>query len=205
MAQKPLSSPHLGGPLGLAGLVVMITAAGGLALVASSDVGREETRPLKAEAALDAPSSPDTDAPPAGEPEAQYRPQSAPRVSIQSAPTLPAIPPLGAKAAPPRGAHFIVRLKGDPILDDLARVFRRDADAAKRAFQDWAADNPDFACMSLTDVSYSGELILRCEDCEDSVDASPSAVKAFRDRLQGVDSVRYADPDYQARPEGGSE
>lgn len=95
---------------------------------------------------------------------------------------------------------FIVMIKDEELIANVARKFRREPDAARAAFQAWAGQN-GWEGFSLEGASYSGELILRL-----SPDAPPALQERFRstpardmaNELAARPGVSYSDPDYTA-------
>ena len=102
----------------------------------------------------------------------------------------------------PAEQQFIVKLKDSEDITALTRLYRKDADAAREAFADWAEDDPVFSAFELASCSYSGELILRHAAAEDSgalLETKETTLTALRDH----ELVVYADPDFVAQTEIG--
>jgi hypothetical protein len=176
---------HLDGPIGVIGLACV---AGAVALAIAALSSKSPERPvLPAGASL----------PPASEP------------------LPPANPPPGGKASQAQGAplaaaelsagsggievHFIVRLKGAPEVDLIARNFKRDPQAALKAWKDLVARLPGLADFSLVGASYSGEIKLAYR-FPPGASARPEEIRAVQERLLRLEGVSYADPDYLAHP-----
>ncbi len=96
-------------------------------------------------------------------------------------------------------ATFIVRLKGEPELDAMAKSFRRDKAAAQQVFADWSADKPGLAGLMLESASYSGELIVGLP-INDPAGRSPKDVIAA---FEALDNLVYVELDAMARPGKG--
>lgn len=104
-----------------------------------------------------------------------------------------------AQAATGGEASFIVKVKGHPEIDELARTWRRDQPAARRAFEEWSQGRGILGELELTGCSYSGELILTRRFAEDEV-MTRASVNAVLEKIRSVESVAYADPDFTAYP-----
>ncbi|MEO0983295.1 MAG: hypothetical protein AAFX03_11665 [Pseudomonadota bacterium] len=169
------SSPHLGGPLGLAGLITMTAAAAALVFIgANSDLESAE--------AASAPSGP---------------------LMAAASYTEPPEDGGGGAASGTRSqsVDFIVRFNGVEEIDEVLGEFRSDPDAARAAFKAWAADKPPLQGLTLKDVTYSGECILTYTPDNDRRPVRAIAAEV-RQRLEAAPGVRYADPDYTAHPGG---
>lgn len=118
----------------------------------------------------------------------------------------PAPGPLPARprapiATPDIKAAFVVRFQRGGKVDECLSLYRKDKDASRDAFADWASQHPELDGMRLQRVNYSGEAILAYDSSED---AKPLAnAKQLQARIQSLESVRYADPDYTAFPGKG--
>lgn len=85
---------------------------------------------------------------------------------------------------------LIVRFDDEPVLDELARNFRKDPDAARARFAQWAADKPALKGLILERASYSGELVL--------TNSGPrTRDQAIKD-IEAMDNIAYVEPDYSA-------
>ena len=87
---------------------------------------------------------------------------------------------------------IIVKFKDEPVIDEIGKTFRKDPDAVRARFRDWAADKPALRGLTLERASYSGELVLTGTGSR-SMDEAISAIKA-------MDNVAYVEPDYSAQP-----
>lgn len=172
-----LDSPYLGGPLGLAGLAVMATAGGALAVVGLSPDTGAAPEPETA--------SPAARAEPPAERPPPVRDAGAEEPTFQTA------------QAPAEPIDFIVRVEGAPDVEKALGAFRTDPNEARAAFDRWAADKPNMKMLRLTGVTYSGELILTYDP--KAADRRRS-VGQVRELLNKTPGVRYADPDYRAHP-----
>ncbi|MEQ9315893.1 MAG: hypothetical protein RLN72_08565, partial [Henriciella sp.] len=86
--------------------------------------------------------------------------------------------------------RLIVRFDDEPVLDELARSFRKDPDAARARFTQWSADKPALKGLFLDSASYSGELVL--------TNSGPrSRDQAIAD-IKAMDNIAYVEPDYSA-------
>ena len=115
---------------------------------------------------------------------------------IEEPPTLPAEPQTAPPPAPAgrilKEAAFVVRFNDNPEIKRCLDLFRKDKDAARAEFAEWASKHPALDGLTLHRVNYSGEAILRYTGADD---ANPvSNAKAMQARLNGLPFVRYADP-----------
>jgi len=98
-------------------------------------------------------------------------------------------------------AGFVVRFNAGGEVDECLQLYRKDKDASRAAFAEWAAQHPELDGMHLQRVNYSGEAILTYDGAED---ANPlRSAKQIQARLQSLAAVKYADPDYTAFPGKG--
>ena len=86
----------------------------------------------------------------------------------------------------------------DDKIDEHLSLFRKDEDGTRKAFSKWASEQPELNGLSLESVNYSGEAILIYEGAKDPDPVSNA--KEISSRLQSLESVRYADPDFNAFP-----
>ncbi len=124
---------------------------------------------------------------------------------IEEPPTLPAEPQTAPPPVPAgrilKEAAFVVRFNDNPEIKRCLDLFRKDKDAARAEFAEWASKHPALDGLTLHRVNYSGEAILRYTGADD---ANPvSNAKAMQARLNGLPFVRYADPDFTAFPGKG--
>lgn len=103
-----------------------------------------------------------------------------------------------------RSASFIVKLRGEPIIDEIIANCRSDRAAAEALWLDWSEGDAVFSGMTLQSCSYSGELILDAE-ITDGPQGLESAVDALLSRIRDHGSVAYADPDFTAFPGASGE
>jgi hypothetical protein len=200
---------HLGGPLGALGL----GCVGGAVVLALVAINNE---PLAEDAARAEPATAMTvDGPP---------PPSADRITSPAATETAALGSGGFALPGPGGddqvleaqgvpsepaqrlaraegteVFFIVRLKGAEEVDIITRNFKRDPEAAAKAWNELIVRVPDLAGFSLAGASYSGEIKLAYRMPPGSA-ATPEEIRAVQDRLLRVEGVAYADPDYIAHP-----
>ena len=133
-------------------------------------------------------------APPTGQPDQTARLPRQEEVVIRE--------PVRAIRAPIRKADFVVRFKGLPEIEEYLELYRKDPEAGRAAFEAWARDKPELSGLTLTGVTYSDEAILTYVGAKDQIEPTAS-VRAIARRIQSVDGVRYADPDYTAQPGKG--
>jgi hypothetical protein len=178
------SPVHLGGPLGLAG-VTLLASAVGLVIVGSDS--RNSSQPT------------------AGAQQSVKQAETDPRPPIGSVgveQALPASAPKNdSKSAGSAGAEvtFIVRLKGRPEIDTIARNFKRDRQTAEAAYADLVAEIPALQDFRLVGASYSGEINLVYQ-MPAGVEPTRGRIEEIRNRILAIDGVAYADPDFVAHP-----
>lgn len=130
---RSAAKPHLGGHLGLTGLVIMLLFTGCVAVAEQrSEAG------------------------------AHWLPAWAQTTSQTGATTDPAgtTHTDTADAEDASDMLFIVRFENEPLLGDVGKAFRRDPKSAQDSFKLWQKQNPDMQGLRLVRASYSGELIL---------------------------------------------
>lgn len=110
----------------------------------------------------------------------------------QTSGDAPAILPAQAVTEAEMKAVYIVRFEADPELTPVGRTFRKDADSARTAFADWAAERPALEDLKLIRASYSGELILGLPS------DSARAPEAVLDGLNAMENLIYAERDVMA-------
>lgn len=98
-------------------------------------------------------------------------------------------------------AAFVVKFNRGDKIDECLALYRKDKDASRKAFLEWASHHPELAGMRLEKVSYSGEAVLAYDGAKDPDPVSNA--KQIAARLNGSDAVKYADPDYTAFPGKG--
>lgn len=109
------------------------------------------------------------------------------------------IMPAEAKLVKAPVATFIVRFHDEPELDEIARNFRRDEEAMRRAYQAWALKHDALNGLQLVRASYSGELIL-------ALPAEDTSGRSARDvivALETIDNLAYAEIDTMASASRG--
>lgn len=195
---------HMGGPIGLAGLTLL---AGSASLMVMAGVDREEVDPVPHApgAVIETaeplrPHTPGQDA--AGRLE---------QVAIADAPepdhlparqALPASPP--EPMAIPASAEgteiiYIVRIKGAPEIDTIARNFKRDPATAHQAYGELCNRLPALREFELVGASYSGEIRLAYQ-LAPGVQPTRSVMNEIKDKIMAIEGVAYADPDFVAHP-----
>ncbi|MEH6695075.1 MAG: hypothetical protein V7675_08530 [Hyphomonas sp.] len=193
---------HLGGPLGLAGLATLAGATGLFVLAGSPEDRDEPAVPLSGLSEGASGSQVDT----------RVDRDESPLVGVlpdETAPVAPAEEPfIQPEAAPPavitaeaRGAEvtFIVRIKGAPEIDSVARLYKKDPAAAEQAFSDYVRRTPQLENFSLVGASYSGEIKLAYQ-MPPGTEPTRAAISDVQKKIMAVDGVAYADPDYVAHP-----
>lgn len=220
MSEKRSRTLHFGGPLGLAGLGLLASAAG-IVVYSSTTEPVEPAQPVVGvpSAAPDnasvATGGEDSDAErltqgsetiDSAQETARTEEPAAPEASAteRSVPaTIPASRPkdVAMRPAAKTGTEmtFIVRIKGSPDIDEAAKLYRRDYDAAQSAFAAYQKTTPAMEDFRLVGASYSGEIKLAYELPADR-EPTRAVVREVQDRLLAVDGVAYADPDYIAHP-----
>lgn len=198
---------HFGGPLGLAGLTLLAGATGLFVLAGSPERDDQPSVPLSGVSDASPASLPDTrvdrdvsplvgtlaDAPAALETEGVVLPDD---------PTIrPEQVPQSVITAQATGVEitFIVRIKGAPEIDSVARLYKRDPAAAEQAFADYVRRTPALRDFVLVGASYSGEIRLAYQ-MPPGVEPTRAAIRSVQERIMAVDGVAYADPDYIAHP-----
>jgi len=186
--------PHLGGPLGLAGLA-MLAGATGIFVMAGS--GGPDPAPQ------------------------QVATQPAVREKVEPLPELrpgdalpvvrPAELPASAETRAPEGTKlaqvsqdgteivYIVRIKGEPEIDVISRNFKRDRAAADIAWANLQSRYPVLQDFRLVGASYSGEIRLGYL-LPPGLEPTRATINDIQNRIMQVESVAYADPDYVAQP-----
>jgi hypothetical protein len=94
---------------------------------------------------------------------------------------------------------FIVRIKGAPEIDSVARLYKKDPAAAEQAFADYVRRTPALRDFMLVGASYSGEIRLAYQ-MPPGVEPTRAAIRSVQEKIMAVDGVAYADPDYIAHP-----
>jgi len=198
---------HFGGPLGLAGLALLAGATGLFVLAGSPE---NEDQPGVTLSSV-------SDAVPASLPDSRVdRDASSQTDAIQDGPA-----PLDTEEAPMSGditlqpaqvpnsvimaqatgveVTFIVRIKGAPEIDSVARLYKKDPAAAEQAFADYVRRTPALRDFVLVGASYSGEIRLAYQ-MPSGVEPTRAAIRSVQEKIMAVDGVAYADPDYIAQP-----
>jgi hypothetical protein len=108
-----------------------------------------------------------------------------------------------SRLAPEQTVDFIVRFNNDiDELDACSKMFRNDKEAAQKIFTDWASAHDALEGVTLKSVSYSGEMLLTWQTGINR----PLSKREVEDKLveiKSMPSVRYADPDYKVKAQGG--
>lgn len=197
---------HFGGPLGLAGLTLLAGATGLFVLAGSPDDGDQPAVTISGM----------SDVQPASPADARVDRAIDPLIG-----TMPAVPaPLDSADRPvdepialpeqvgpnvitaqAKGAEvtFIVRIKGAPEIDSVARLYKKDPAAAEQAFAEYVRRTPELKDFSLVGASYSGEVKLAYQ-MPMGVEPTRAEIRSVQEKIMAVDGVAYADPDYVAHP-----
>lgn len=201
-------SRHVGGALGLGGLLAALAGCTFLQMqVPSTGSGASSFMPWSLTQAHSGPEAEPSAADPTeeialsgteGERDLASarvaRPEAAPRPRSVERAAQPA-----QAATQTRQAAFIVKLRGEPMIDEVISNCRSDRAAADALWQNWSEGDEVFSGMTLESCSYSGELILGAE-----ITAGPqgteAGVDALLSRIRNHGSVAYADPDFTAFP-----
>ena len=108
-----------------------------------------------------------------------------------------------AQLAPEETVDFIVRFANDiEELDACSKMFRTDKQAAQKIFTDWAAAYESLDRVELKNVSYSGEMLL-IWNTGINRPLSKTEVEDKLAKINALSTVRYADPDYTVKAQGG--
>ncbi len=184
--------PHLGGPLGLAGLAMLAGATGIFVMAGSGG-------PAPQQAAIQ----------PAVREKVEPLPELHPGDALPV--VRPAELPASAETRVPEGTKlaqvsqdgseivYIVRIKGEPEIDVISRNFKRDRAAADIAWANLQSRYPVLQDFRLVGASYSGEIRLGYR-LPPGLEPTRATINEIQSRLMQVDSVAYADPDYVAQP-----
>ncbi|HRX74213.1 MAG TPA: hypothetical protein P5341_08930 [Hyphomonas sp.] len=189
--------PHLGGPLGLAGLA-LLAGATGIFVMAGSDDPAPAPLPSSHETAL-AVTDPRPGEAPLPAPHDSALPMAQPAELPASAQTsAPAQIRLAQANTDSAEVIFIVRIKGEPEIDVISRNYKRDPAAAEIA---WANLQSRYAVLKdfrLVGASYSGEIKLGYS-LPPGLEPTRATINEIQSRILQVESVSYADPDYVAQ------
>lgn len=183
--------PHLGGPLGLAGLAALAGATGIFVMAGSNGSAPEQARQEIAVSVAEP------------EPVPHLRPDDAlpmaqPAELPASAETRTPPPVKYAQAGPGAEVVFIVRIKGEPEIDVITRNFKRDPAAAEIAWSNLQSRHPVLQDFRLAGASYSGEIKLAYR-LPPGLEPTRATINEIQSRILQVESVSYADPDYVAQ------
>jgi len=200
------SSFHFGGPLGLAGLTMLAGATGLFVLAGTPDEGDQPAVPLSGMVEVQTDPQPDSRVDRGPDPLIGTLPDiPAPRDSAETPSDDPVLQPeqIGPNVitAQAKGAEvtFIVRIKGAPEIDSVARLYKKDPAAAQQAFADYVRRTPALRDFSLVGASYSGEVKLAYQ-MPMGVEPTRSEIRLVQEKIMAVEGVAYADPDYVAHP-----
>ena len=191
---------HLGGPLGLAGLTVLAGAAG-LMVIAGNDPSEPdpveqvsgtttattetkrpgETTEVKTEQLEQA---------------VVARPPKEEDVTLPAGTKEPVALPASAEGAE---IVYIVRIKGAPEIDTIARNFKRNPDVAQEAYAELCERLPALKEFQLVGASYSGEVKLAYQ-LAPGVQPTRAVMNDIKDKIMAIEGVAYADPDFVAHP-----
>ena len=198
---------HFGGPLGLAGLTLLAGATGLFVLAGSPENDDRPSVTLSGVSDVPTASLPDTrvdrDASPLiGTLPDAPAPLDTEGGALPDGPAIqPAQVPQSVIMAQATGVEvtFIVRIKGAPEIDSVARLYKRDPAAAEQAFADYVQRTPALRDFVLVGASYSGEIKLAYQ-MPLGVEPTRAAIRSVQEKIMAVDGVAYADPDYIAHP-----
>lgn len=186
--------PHLGGPLGLAGLAALAGATGLFVMAGSNGPAPEAARQEIARSVAEAgPQEPVV--PPRPD---EALPMAQPAELPASAETRTPAPVKIAQAGPGAEVVFIVRIKGEPEIDVITRNFKRDPAAAEIAWSNLQSRHPVLQDFRLAGASYSGEIKLAYR-LPPGLEPTRATINEIQSRILQVESVSYADPDYVAQ------
>ena len=192
----PRTSPHLGGPLGLAGLAALAGATGIFVMAGSDGPAPETIRPEIVQPAAEP--RPRDPVPAPGIRPDDALPMAQPAELPASAETRTPAPAKIAQAGPGAEIIFIVRIKGEPEIDVITRNFRKDPAAAEIAWSNLQSRYPVFGDFRLAGASYSGEIKL-AYSLPPGLEPTRATINEIQSRILQVKSVSYADPDYVAQ------
>lgn len=188
--------PHLGGPLGLAGLA-MLAGATGIFVMAGS--GGPAHTPIAQQAIVQPPASEKVEPVPElrpGDTLPVVRPAELPASAETRAPAETKLAQISADGSE---IVYIVRIKGEPEIDVISRNFKRDRAAADIAWANLQSRYPVLQDFRLVGASYSGEIRLGYR-LPPGLEPTRATINEIQSRIMQVDSVAYADPDYVAQP-----
>lgn len=105
---------------------------------------------------------------------------------------------------PASEVDYIAKVKDAKLQANVLDVYRKDPDAARKAFGEWAGRN-GLEGFELVQATYSGEVIFRLsegapEDVRKALGAQ--SARAFASEWGAREGVVYCDPDYTARAKG---
>ena len=194
---------HLGGPLGLAGLATLAGATGLFVLAGSPEDRDEPAVPLSGLSEGESGSQVDTRVDRDESPLIGTLPEDIVPDELPIEPPLvqPEQAPPAVITAQAKGAEvtFIVRIKGAPEIDSVARLFKKDPAAAQQAYSDYVRRTPELENFALIGASYSGEIRLAYQ-LPPGTEATREVTRDIQQKIMAVDGVAYADPDYVAHP-----
>ncbi|MEH6489725.1 hypothetical protein [Hyphomonas oceanitis] len=194
---------HLGGPLGLAGLATLAGATGLFVLAGSPEDRDEPAVPLSGMSEREAGSQVDARVDRDESPLVGALPEDIVPDEVPTEPPLvrPEQAPPAVITAQAKGAEvtFIVRIKGAPEIDSIARLYKKDPAAAQQTYADYVGRTPQLADFALVGASYSGEIKLAYQ-MPPGTEPTRAAISDVQKKIMSVDGVAYADPDYVAHP-----
>ena len=94
---------------------------------------------------------------------------------------------------------YIVRIKGAPEIDTIARNFKRNPDVAQEAYAELCERLPALKEFQLVGASYSGEVKLAYQ-LAPGVQPTRAVMNDIKDKIMAIEGVAYADPDFVAHP-----
>lgn len=189
MVRRLRSSVHSGGPLGWVGMAAMAGAAGLITLSAGNMFTAPEPEDARQTAAAAGKALSNT----TERLKADIRtPLLKDKGSESDLPVIPA-------QATGSEVTFIVRLKGAPEVDTIARNFKRNRPAAMEAYAELVRTRPALKDFRLVGASYSGEITLAYA-LPPGTEPTRATIMGIQKRILSVEGVAYADPDYIAHP-----
>ncbi|MEZ6000134.1 hypothetical protein [Hyphomonas sp.] len=186
--------PHLGGPLGLAGLA-MLAGATGIFVMAGSNGSASDTQQVAAQPAMRERVQPVPELRP-GDALPLVRPAELPASAETQTPAETKLAQISQDGSE---IVYIVRIKGEPEIDVISRNFKRDRAAADIAWANLQSRYPVLQDFRLVGASYSGEIRLGYR-LPPGLEPTRATINEIQSRIMQVDSVAYADPDYVAQP-----
>lgn len=99
------------------------------------------------------------------------------------------------------GMEIVVKFKDDAKVKDIIDAFWKDQASARKKFETWKANRPEFARLKLDRVTYSNELVL-VHDGSAPAAEQLAAMKTIAAKLGSAADISYAEPNMTAHPGG---